>query len=167
MNKERAQIMAFWDELKAKVTVTSKKAVDKTKDLTEVAKLKLTIVDQGRKISASYEKIGRAYAEANVESDGKLLPEEFAAIDEANAKIAECTDRLRELKGLLICANCGKEISDDVKFCPACGTAVEKKVYEGEVIVEPVAEPKVCIKCGAALEKGAEFCTECGSKIEK
>ena len=157
--------MAFWDEFKAKVAVTSKKAVDKTKDLTEIAKLKLNIAEQGRKIDASYEKIGRAYVEANADNTDKLLPEEFAAIEEANAKIVECTNRLRELKGLLVCPTCGKEISNDINFCPSCGTAVEKKVYESEVIVE--VSPKACHKCGAALEPDAGFCTECGEKIEK
>ena len=159
--------MAFWDEFKAKVATTSKKAVDKTKDLTEIAKLKLNIVEQEKKISSSYEKIGRAYAEANADNADKLLPEEFAAIDEANAKIAECTDRLRELKGLLICSGCGKEISSDVKFCPACGVAIEKKAFEGEVILETSDAPKACHKCGAALEQDADYCTECGNKIER
>ena len=159
--------MAFWDEFKSKVASTSKKAVDKTKDLTEIAKLKLNIIDQEKKIDVSYEKIGHAYAEANAESADKLLPEEFVAIDEANAKIAEYTDRLRELKGLLICPECGKEISSDVNFCPKCGTAIEKKVYEGEVVVEAPVAPKTCHKCGAALEKDADYCTDCGNKIEK
>lgn len=159
--------MAFWNEFKEKLTVTGKKAVDKTKDLTEIAKLKISIAEQERKIDSSYEKIGRAYAEANAESADKLLPEEFEAIDAANAKIADFTARLRELKGLLICPNCGKEISSDVNFCPKCGTAIEKKVYEGEVIVEAPVTPKTCSKCGAALEKDADFCTDCGAKIEK
>ena len=159
--------MAFWDDFKAKVASTSKKAVDKTKDLTEIAKLKLNIIEQEKKIDSSYEKIGRAYAEANAESADKLLPEEFAAIDAANAKIADYTNRLRELKGLLICPECGKEISGDVNFCPKCGTSIEKKVYEGEVVVEAPAAPKACHKCGAALEKDADYCTECGNKIEK
>lgn len=159
--------MAFWDELKEKITTTSKKAVDKTKDLTEIAKIKLSISDLEKKIASSYEKIGRAYAEANADSADKLLPEEFAVIEEANAKIAECTDRLRELKGLLICTGCGKEISAEGNFCPSCGATIEKKVFEGEVIVDEPVVQKACHKCGAALEPDAGFCAECGEKIEK
>ena len=159
--------MAFWDEFKAKVAVTSKKAVDKTKDLTEIAKIKLNISDLEKKIASSYEKIGRAYAEANADNADKLLPEEFTVIEEANAKIADYTDRLRELKGIIVCTGCGKEVSADVNFCPACGATIEKKVYEAEVIVEEPTAPKACHKCGAALEPDAGFCTECGEKIEK
>lgn len=166
MNKERALIMAFWDEFKKKISTTSKIAVDKTKDLTEIAKLKLSIADLEKKIASSYEKIGRAYAEINADNTEKLLPEEFEAIADATAKIADCTNRLRELKGFVVCASCGKEIACDSNFCNACGAANEKKC-EAKVEDEAPVTQKACHKCGAALEAGSEFCSECGGKIEK
>ena len=38
----------------------------------------------------------------------------------------------------MFCENCGKEIGNDVKFCPACGAALEEEVMEAAS--EEVAE---------------------------
>jgi len=45
----------------------------------------------------------------------------------------------------MICRNCGKEISDDAKFCTFCGSKVEMIAYEpvAEPVVEPAAESVV------------------------
>ena len=54
------------------------------------------------------------------------------------------------------CSECNAEIADNAKFCPVCGTKVEKE--------KPV---KICPNCGEVLKEGAKFCAKCGCKIEK
>jgi RNA polymerase subunit RPABC4/transcription elongation factor Spt4/uncharacterized membrane protein len=70
------------------------------------------------------------------------------------------------------CINCGNELEENAKFCPACGTAVveaepPKENIEPEKPSEekPVEEKPVdkCKNCGAALEDGAKFCPACGA----
>ncbi|MBR5982269.1 MAG: zinc ribbon domain-containing protein, partial [Bacteroidales bacterium] len=53
------------------------------------------------------------------------------------------------------CSNCNAEIADNAKFCPKCGSKVEK--------VEPV---KNCPNCGTAIVVDSKFCSKCGTKIE-
>ena len=49
------------------------------------------------------------------------------------------------------CTGCGKEIPQDAKFCPECGTK---------------QEAKFCHNCGEKLSQNAKFCSNCGSKVE-
>ena len=61
------------------------------------------------------------------------------------------------------CQNCGGEMADGAKFCPACGTAAgsagneRKTSYEGEI--------KKCPNCGAVLSSMQAFCPDCGFEL--
>lgn len=52
------------------------------------------------------------------------------------------------------CSNCGRELSEDSKFCDACG----------EKLIIPVQEIK-CTHCGQVVNEGTIFCDQCGSRI--
>lgn len=51
--------------------------------------------------------------------------------------------------GALSCANCGKPLPVNAKFCLECGAAVAQK----------------CPGCGADIPAGAKFCLQCGCKL--
>lgn len=51
------------------------------------------------------------------------------------------------------CTNCGKEYTNDVKFCSECG---------GKVTTQ---KKKFCIHCGNELT-GGTFCTKCGHRVD-
>jgi hypothetical protein len=51
----------------------------------------------------------------------------------------------------LACANCGKELPDDAKFCGDCGTTVVQEKM-----------PDCCANCFAELPEGVKFCLQCG-----
>ena len=58
----------------------------------------------------------------------------------------------------MICKKCGKEIADDVEFCPECGAKKPAGV--------PVYK---CDNCGWEPEKGVtppQFCPECGDRFD-
>lgn len=50
------------------------------------------------------------------------------------------------------CPNCGKEISENSKFCSNCGAKIETSY---------------CKNCGEKLEPGAKFCSNCGTRREE
>lgn len=50
----------------------------------------------------------------------------------------------------LTCANCGKEVPAEYKFCPACG--------------QPKAVDKNCVSCNELIPIGSSFCPHCGTK---
>lgn len=49
------------------------------------------------------------------------------------------------------CNNCGATVSNTAKFCPECGTKIERELK--------------CANCGALLAENAKFCMECGTKV--
>lgn len=53
------------------------------------------------------------------------------------------------------CEQCGQLITDNAKFCPACGTLVKRKPTSIK-----------CKKCNNLYEDNDVFCKECGNKRE-
>ena len=51
----------------------------------------------------------------------------------------------------MYCPNCKKEVGEDDRFCPECGT---------RTIVQ-----QQCANCGEPLEPGMLFCPECGQAV--
>lgn len=45
------------------------------------------------------------------------------------------------MKKVMLCKKCGKEIQEDTKFCPNCGTKVEKKEETLEDILSGSVKP--------------------------
>lgn len=61
----------------------------------------------------------------------------------------------------MVCKNCGGALSEEDRFCPNCGAAVEASE-------QGAAEQKsenVCKNCGTALQEGALFCPHCGANV--
>lgn len=152
------------DNLGEKITKTGQGAVNKTKELAEIAKLTLAVKEEERKISEAHEKIGREYAEKFAGSADRILPEVFDQISESKKEIASLNERIRELKGITICSACKAEVENGVKFCPKCGARVKE---EGKVIETTAAEAPVCPKCQAPVEDGQEICVVCGERLIK
>lgn len=82
-----------------------------------------------------------------------------------------------ELQGSA-CSLCGAVLWEGIKFCNACGAALEQLAVEPEPLAEPLHLPSAtnknnsdereailmefCRKCGAQLEDGMKFCGTCG-----
>nr|WP_314458486.1 zinc ribbon domain-containing protein [uncultured Clostridium sp.] len=58
---------------------------------------------------------------------------------------------------IIICPECGKEISDKAEKCVYCGKALVK---------ESVKEGMRCLECGTVLSETDEICPSCGGPVE-
>lgn len=52
----------------------------------------------------------------------------------------------------MFCRQCGRELSDDIAFCPNCGTPAKEEPAE-----------VVCANCGSTVPADAAFCPNCGA----
>lgn len=141
---------------------TFTKAGQKTKQMTDIARINSLISDEEKKLNNIYTQIGKTYVEKNP----SICQEDFTDyVDTAydiTKRIAEYKLQIQTMKGVVSCPSCGMEVSEGAKFCPACGTPIP--VIEKPVEEKP-EEPK-CPSCGAPIAQGQKFCVECGAKIE-
>ena len=135
--------MAIWDNITKKAAQISEKAVKQAKDLSEVAKLKMQIVEAEKTAEDTYTQLGRLYAAAHPEDFEEGFASLMAAAANAEQSIKTLRDQLHDAKGVAVCEKCGAEVAKDAAFCSACGAEMPKPApVEAEVVTEeaPVEE---------------------------
>ena len=138
--------MAIWDDITKKAAALSEKAVKQAKDLSEVAKLKLQIVEAEKAADDAYAKLGRLYAAAHGSDCEEAFAAEMAAAVNAEQTVKTLHQQLQDAKGVTVCEKCGAEVAKDAAFCSACGAEMPKPApVEAEVVTEeaPVEEAPV------------------------
>lgn len=154
--------MAFFEQIGKRLTDAGQNVAQQTKDLAEVAKLNAAISDCEKKISQTLLQIGQSYYERH-KSDGTAEEaEKIAQINTLYAGILANREKIKQIKGVVKCENCGADVPLNATFCNACGA----KVNRTEAARENAEEGRVCPNCHAAVEKGNAFCRRCGTKIE-
>jgi predicted nucleic acid-binding Zn ribbon protein len=60
-----------------------------------------------------------------------------------------------------ICPSCGRENSEDVQFCKACGTRLNSVTAATGGAIE-----RQCVKCNTVYYEDDEFCGKCGAPLK-
>lgn len=134
--------MAFFDDLGKKLTQAGQSAVQKTKEVADIAKLNSLIYDEEKRISNNYLEIGKLYVSLHADGHEADYDEMIAAIRESEAKIKECRHQITEIKGIVVCEKCGAEVPVHAAFCSTCGAPMPVKEPE-EVVAQTPAEEVV------------------------
>lgn len=151
--------MAFFDEVGKKLSQAGQSAVQKTKDMTDIARLSACITDEEKKINNTYNQIGKLYFaihQNDCTSDFEAL---VATVREAECKIIEYRQQIQDIKGLVRCEKCGAEQQNTSVFCCSCGSALPKQAAVAN------EELVLCNRCGKMTSKNSRFCTSCGNPI--
>lgn len=153
--------MAFFDNVKSKLTATSQTAVQKTKDLTAVTRLNAQINETENKINDLYYKLGfeiyRAYRDEPLEEGAELI----AQISDLHQEIAGCKAQIMAINHASLCPNCGAKVSKGMVFCSKCGS----KLPAEEAPAEETAQARTCPGCGNEVADDVSFCTNCGTPL--
>lgn len=146
--------MGFFDNVSKQVTTYSQKAVQKTKDVSEIMRINAEISDEEKKIDSLCLQIGKQYYSTHKDTpDGEFM-ELLDEITSSEKKICQYKKEIQDIKGIDICAKCGAEVPKGAMFCSSCGTSIsddEKRVK--------------CPSCGAIIKAGIRFCTSCGAAL--
>lgn len=151
--------MAFFEQLGKRLTDAGQNVAQQTQNLAEVTRLNNAISEKEKKISQLFLVIGQSYYERHKNDNDA---EELEKIDEINALYAEIfenREKIKQIKGVVKCENCGADVPLNASFCNACGT----KVNRAESVNET---ERLCPACHAAVEKDNLFCNHCGARIE-
>lgn len=81
---------------------------------------------------------------------------------------------------VMFCPECGTKLEEDSIFCPECGFKIEKVKEQPTERSVPAVEkketvnnqneinddvPRFCLECGTKLSADSVFCPECGTKV--
>lgn len=116
--------MSIFSNVTNKVSSTARAVSKKSSDIVGVSKLNANISSEQEKIKRSYFEIGKLVYKAFTE--GVDTPESVKQLCEGirtgECSIEDMKFKILRLKGLKPCPGCGEELSEDVAFCPRCGT---------------------------------------------
>lgn len=118
--------MAFFDEMKNRVTQASQSAAKSAKEFSEITRLNGEISDAESRINQLYNQIGY---EVYCAYSAHPLPEAADLIEQVNAlhdKIENCRMQIQTINAASRCPNCGAKIRPGMAFCSGCGTRVEQ-----------------------------------------
>ena len=152
--------MAFFDDVGKRLSTTGQNAVNKAKEVAEVAKINSMISDEENKINTNYYQIGKLYVTKhanNYENDFATLINEIL---HAQKKISEFKEQIQTIKGIVKCEKCGAEVSINSAFCNSCGAPMPRRT--------PATQTEnrlVCPSCGKSVKNGMKFCTACGAPM--
>lgn len=114
---------------------TGKAVSEKTKQGTDIVKANLKITTEERELNDLFLEIGKLYYKNNSENPCcDQMKELFEKVSEKEAAVEELKSKVRALKGVTVCQNCGAEVDEENAFCGKCGAKIERP--------EPVEEPE-------------------------
>lgn len=154
--------MAFFEQLGKRLTDAGQSVAQQTKNLADVTQLNSAISDKERKISQLCLSIGQQYYESHKDD---LTAEYRELLDEINdlyAEIAEKREKIKQIKGVVKCPNCGADVPLNAAFCNACGAKIERDDAAGE----KSGAQRRCPACHAVVSAEDSFCNNCGTKVD-
>lgn len=116
--------MAFLDDLGKKISNVSESAVQKGKNLTDVAKYNSMIGTEEDNIKKLYLQVGQKYFEKYGNSADGEFSDLLTQIKDAEKRISEYKDTIIKLKGITKCPKCGAELTASTPFCGNCGAKI-------------------------------------------
>lgn len=151
--------MSFLDNIGKKASEASVKAIQKTKDLSDMTRINSMISEEEKKMEKGYSQIGRRYVSMYAQECGEEFQPLVQSIIESEERINGWRKQVQDIKGIQCCTNCGAEVAKGAAFCSSCGSVMPK-------VQEPDEISGIrCKGCGAPLKQGVRFCTSCGMPV--
>lgn len=147
--------MGNWGQKLSKMTQS---AITKSKEMAEVTRLNMEINTLEQNMKDIHMKIGEYVAENELLGEDETIRKYLEEIKKAKEELEKNQEKIKEVRNINICSNCGAEVARTSKFCDMCGTEIMRVSLE--------TEQKLCKNCNTPIEEGALFCGNCGSKQE-
>lgn len=152
--------MAFLDNVVGKVTNFGHDVAQKGKNLSDTAKLTTELKNLETEKNTRLAQLGQIFYLRYSESMDEQSSAIKGRIDEISLQMEQIQQQIQQLKGVMLCPNCQKEISVHSAFCNFCGAKIEHQM------IQP-ASGRQCPKCGAPVEAEQMFCISCGCQLNE
>lgn len=154
--------MAFFDNVSKKLSQAGQGALQKTKEMADVARLNSNISEEEKRLNNNYYQIGKIYAQLHSGDCEDCFTAYISAVNESIKKIEDFKSEIQKIRSVAKCSNCGAEIPSSSSFCSVCGAAITDAAANDE---EPPVDSVKCENCGNYVNKKMKFCTSCGTPM--
>ncbi len=146
----------FFDNFSKNAKTIADKAVKKTGEVAESAKLIISLKSEEAKLEKLFNNLGKLCYD---KADDASIAAQIIEIDDQKLVISKIKADIAANSGKTYCTACGKEIASDAAFCPYCGTKQEQKKNvnsDAEVKTEPTAKASEVTKSDVNSEPKPE-----------
>ncbi|MDY2727230.1 MAG: zinc ribbon domain-containing protein [Anaerostipes faecalis] len=154
--------MAFFEQIGKKITNAGQNVAQQTKNFTDVTQLNSAISEREKKISQLFLNVGQMYYEAHKHDPEAQYQEDITEISNLYSEIAQSQEKIKQIKGVVKCPQCGADVPLNAAFCNACGARIER----GSAAETNGGVHKICPVCHSTVDPEDSFCNHCGAKIE-
>ena len=125
--------MEWFEQVKDTVVKTAGVAYEKSEQLVDIAKLKLSIVTNENETEKLFKELGKQYFRLDNGEDTKALCDEIIAnIKTKLSEKEELQNKINSVKKVKTCPSCKKQAATENTFCPHCGAKLSE---EEEIII--------------------------------
>jgi ribosomal protein L40E len=125
------KFMDFFNAIGDAITSAASELGEKTKEVTDSAKLQFEMKAKEDLKKEAFIEIGRKFYEGNKDAIPEDMVDLFNKVDEADARINAIKEELSNIKGETVCPKCEARVAVGASFCPKCGTKLDD-IYEEE-----------------------------------
>ena len=115
---------SFFDRLTGTIRSTGRDVSKRTKELTDITKLKADLNIRNSDIKILYTELGKKYYTAH-KDDEDTEYEEIALINQKKVEIKAIKEQMLRLKKEKLCPKCGYVERESAVYCSACGAKMD------------------------------------------
>ena len=131
--------MDFINKAIESLSTVGKEVSQKATDVSAIAKATLQMKEKEKQLQNTLKALGTVLYTQKKEVAEELFPELTELIQILDEELTELKEHVAALKGKKTCPGCGKDVTDDAKFCSNCGTEMPA-AKATEVVDVEVAE---------------------------
>ena len=131
--------MDFINKAIESLSTVGKEVSQKATDVSAIAKATLQMKEKEKQLQNTLKALGTVLYTQKKEVAEELFPELTELIQILDEELTELKEHVAALKGKKTCPGCGKDVTDDAKFCSNCGAEMPAAKVTEVVDVE-VAE---------------------------
>lgn len=126
----------IFEKISKTITETGKVVGEKTKQVSDIARLNARIISAERSISDNYTILGKYYYDSFKDDPATEITEIVNSITASLKSITDMRATILSIKGAVKCQNCGIEVSLENDYCGKCGALLEKPEPDCEEVAD-------------------------------
>ena len=148
--------MPLFDRVSKQIATTGQAMSQQAKNLASISRLNGQISSFEKTLAELFQSLGQAYYARYKQDPESEYKDIFNEIGQVTDSIIDAQEKIKEIKGIEKCPQCGEDVPKEAAFCSSCGF---------KMIAKPSTGKQYCIYCGNVIEAGSTFCTNCGRKV--